>query len=357
MATGEIKVGDLPTMSDLDFTANDFIFIIDNGTDAKKISRLDFTTALQPLFKGEKGDPGPAGATGATGPQGPAGATGPIGNTGATGPAGADGDQGEQGFNGWSPVLAVVSDSDRRVVQVNSWTGGTGTPPPSGVYLGSSGLVSDIALATDIRGIQGLQGATGEQGPAGEDGQDGQDGKTVSSITFNSDLSVTVTYTDDTTITSGTPPKQHGWGSYKDSVYTDVSPFVIATNTQVVLPNNADVKLETNLPTAVTTFYNPTTQKYLLQDSEGFYSVRVRFKVQAGTQSDYINVSMSKDTTENPYSEDRIVRGDSLVHEMNFNTVMYGDTPLSTNGLTIRVKTYSRQISIYNIEVTVAKLI
>lgn len=190
MATGEIKVGDLPTMSDLDFTANDFIFIIDNGTEAKKISRLDFTTALLPLFKGDKGDPGPAGATGSTGPQGPIGLTGPKGDTGSQGPAGQDGSQGATGFNGWSPVLAVVSDNDRRVVRVNSWTGGTGTPPDSGLYLGSSGLVSDIELATDIRGIQGLQGVQGDAGPAG---QDGVDGRTVSSITFNPDLSVTVT--------------------------------------------------------------------------------------------------------------------------------------------------------------------
>lgn len=354
MATGEIKVGDLPTMSDLDFTANDFIFIIDNGVDAKKISRLDFTTALQPLFKGDKGDPGPAGATGATGAQGPIGLTGAKGNTGATGAQGPAGTQGATGFNGWSPVLAVVSDSDRRVVRVNSWTGGTGTPPPSGLYLGSSGLVSDIALATDIRGIQGLQGIQGMQGPAG---QDGVDGRTVSSITFNPDMSVTVTYTDATTVTSDTPPSTTGWASYKDGTYTDISPLVIAPNTQVVLPNSAGIVIETNLPDSVTTFYNSTNQKYLLQDPEGFYSVRVRFKVQAGSQADYINVSMSKDTTENPYSEDRMVRGDNLIHEMNFSTVMYGDASLATNGLTIRVKTFGRAMSIYNIEATVSKLI
>lgn len=354
MATGEIKVGDLPTMSDLDFTANDFIFIIDNGTEAKKISRLDFTTALQPIFKGEKGDAGAVGATGATGAKGEKGDKGDKGDTGARGATGATGAQGATGFNGWSPVLAIVSDSDRRVVRVDSWTGGTGTPPASGLYLSSSGLVSDIALATDIRGIQGLQGIQGEKGDKGEDGEDG---RTVSSITFNPDMSVTVTFTDETTVTSDTPPKQQGWASYKDSVYADVSPFVIAQNTQVVLPNNAGVKIENNLPETVGTFYNATNQKYLLQDANGFYSVRVRFKVQAGSQSDFINVSMSKDTTENPYSEDRLVRGDSLIQDMNFSTVIYGDTPLVTNGLTIRVKTYSRAMSIYNIEVTVAKLI
>lgn len=354
MATGEIKVGDLPTMSSLDFTANDFIFIIDNGIEAKKISRLDFTTALQPLFKGEKGDSGAVGATGATGPKGDKGDKGEKGDTGARGPTGATGAQGATGFNGWSPILTVISDGDRRVVRVNSWTGGTGTPPASGLYLGATGLVSDITLATDIRGIQGLQGIQGEQGPAG---QDGVDGRTVASITFNPDLSVTVTYTDETTVTSDTPPKQYGWATYKDGVYTDTTPLTIAANTQVVLPNSAGEKIETNLPASVGTFYNSTTQKYLLQDPQGFYSVRVRFKVQAGSQEDYINVSMSKDTTENPYSEDRMVRGDSLIHDMNFSTVMYGDDPLATNGLTIRVKTFSRAMSIYNIEVTVSKLI
>lgn len=354
MATGEIRVGDLPTMTAEEFTANDFLFAIDNGTDAKKISRLDFTTALQPIFKGEKGDAGAVGATGATGAKGDRGEKGEKGDTGARGATGAKGDKGDQGFNGWSPVLSVVADNNRRVVRVDSWTGGTGTPPVSGLYLGSSGLVSDIALATDIRGIQGLQGIQGEKGDKGDDGEDG---RTVSSITFNPDMSVTVTYTDTTTVTSDTPPKQYGWASYKDGVYTDASPLVIATNTQIVLPNSAGVKLETNLPTSVTTFYNPTTQKYLLQDPQGFYSVRVRFKVQAGSQSDFINVSMSKDTTENPYSEDRLVRGDSLIQDMNFSTVIYGDTPLSTNGLTIRVKTYSRAMSISNIEVTVSKLI
>ena len=100
MATGEIKVGDLPTMSDLDFTANDFIFIIDNGTEAKKISRLDFTTALLPLFKGEKGDAGAVGATGATGAKGDRGEKGEKGDTGAKGNTGATGAKGEQGFNG-----------------------------------------------------------------------------------------------------------------------------------------------------------------------------------------------------------------------------------------------------------------
>ena len=68
---------------------------------------------------------------------------------------------------GWSPIFAVVTDSERRVLQVSSWTGGTGTPPTSGVYLGSTGFVTDIAQAVDIRGAQGVAGMTGADGDDG----------------------------------------------------------------------------------------------------------------------------------------------------------------------------------------------
>lgn len=70
------------------------------------------------------------------------------------------------GPDGWSPVLAVVSDSNRRVFQVTDWVGGETTKPTTGQYVGSTGFVSDIALAVDIRGPQGITGNDGNTGPA-----------------------------------------------------------------------------------------------------------------------------------------------------------------------------------------------
>ena len=169
-------------------------------------------------------------------------------------------------------------------------------------------------------------------------------------------MSLTLTYTDNTTTKSDTPPNQYGWATYKDSQYTDATPYNIPINTQVVIPNNATNKVEV-LPTGVTTFYNSVNQKYLLADSDGFYSVRVRFKVASSSQQTFLNLSMSKDTTEVPYSEDKILRGDNLIQNVHFETVMYGDSALASNGLTISVKTSDIAVNIYNIEVTVAKLI
>jgi hypothetical protein len=81
------------------------------------------------------------------------GVTGPAGTNGTNGTNGTDGD------DGWAPVLAVVSDSARRVLQVTDWTGGSGTEPTSPVYIGSSGFTAVLADAVDIRGAAGTSGA------------------------------------------------------------------------------------------------------------------------------------------------------------------------------------------------------
>ena len=62
---------------------------------------------------------------------------------------------------GWSPVLGVVTDGERRVHRLVDWTGGVGAKPAVGSYIGPSGLVATAALATDLRGATGLTGSVG----------------------------------------------------------------------------------------------------------------------------------------------------------------------------------------------------
>ncbi len=59
---------------------------------------------------------------------------------------------------GWTPILAVVADGSREVLEVTGWTGGSGTAPATGVYVGATGYVSNIALAVDIKGSSGSGG-------------------------------------------------------------------------------------------------------------------------------------------------------------------------------------------------------
>ena len=90
---------------------------------------------------------------------------GPIQLEGSRGRPGV-GSRGSTGNRGWSAILAVVSSGARRVLQISSWTGGQGTAPASGGYIGSDGQTSNINNAVDIRGATG----TGQGGPTGNRG-------------------------------------------------------------------------------------------------------------------------------------------------------------------------------------------
>jgi hypothetical protein len=79
--------------------------------------------------------------------------------------------------NGWSPLFGIVSDGERRVLQLTAWTGGTGDAPQGvGNYLGSSGLVTSISDAVDLRGAMGAAGGPGANGTNGTNGIHGLDG-------------------------------------------------------------------------------------------------------------------------------------------------------------------------------------
>lgn len=70
------------------------------------------------------------------------------------------GPKGDTGEKGWSPVLAVVSDGERRVHQLKDWVGGAGAKPAgAGQYIGASGLTPYASSAVDIRGAKGDKGA------------------------------------------------------------------------------------------------------------------------------------------------------------------------------------------------------
>ena len=65
--------------------------------------------------------------------------------------------KGDTGNKGWSPAFGVVSDGERRVLQLTAWVGGEGAAPAGvGKYVGVAGLVDDIAQAIDVRG-EGFQ--------------------------------------------------------------------------------------------------------------------------------------------------------------------------------------------------------
>ncbi len=252
-----IRVGNLPVAFESDITSDDYFLVID-GTILKRIQRDELYAQIAIAAKGDKGDTGATGATGSVGATGAQGIQGIQGLTGATGATGATGSQGAQGQKGWSPILAIVSDGTRRVIQIADWTGGQGTKPATGQYISSAGLTSIIEDAVDIRGSQGLQGI---QGVAGANGADGTDANQIDTIAHLTDNSIRITFTDLTTKDSDPPKRLIGWASYQDSAYTSGSPLLLGDGVKSTLPNNAATSNATYIPDGVTSFYNNGTQK------------------------------------------------------------------------------------------------
>jgi hypothetical protein len=58
------------------------------------------------------------------------------------------------GSNGWSPALAGEADGTRTLIKVVDWTGGDGTKPAVGMYIGTAGYVQTKAEAFNFNAIK-----------------------------------------------------------------------------------------------------------------------------------------------------------------------------------------------------------
>ena len=113
----ELKLSDLPVMTEVDFTDNDRFVIVDGK--ARAMTKLVFQSWLTTNVKGERGEQGVAGNDGRNGTNGKDGVNGKDGlsayqvavQNGFVGTQsqwiaslkGAKGDDGIDGNNGWSP--------------------------------------------------------------------------------------------------------------------------------------------------------------------------------------------------------------------------------------------------------------
>lgn len=76
---------------------------------------------------------------------------------------------GPGGNDGWTPVLAGELDGTRTLIKVIDWTGGKGTKPTTGMYIGTTGYVTTKAAAFNFNAakrVMTVSGVTNAQGIA-----------------------------------------------------------------------------------------------------------------------------------------------------------------------------------------------
>ena len=351
--TSQIKTTELPIAFDADFDSSDFVLILDDGI-TKRLPRQEMIDNFLPFMQGEKGD------TGATGIKGDKGDKGDIGLTGATGAQGIQGIQGvagatgSQGQKGWSPILAVVSDGTRRVLQVSDWTGGVGTKPASGSYIGATGLVVAVGDAIDIRGTQGIQGETGAAGAAGTNGTngvDGDDAKQITTITHEPNNAIKATFTDTTSITSDAPKRLLGWASYVDTTFTVGAPFTLSDGVKVTLPNNSGTVIDAYLPSGVTRFYNNSTSKITPVAVGDGFSISVRFTATPSAVNTYLSFGIDIGSGTDIFQQTIILpRGAGAQNPVNVELQGYSLGTFLANGGLVKLTAVGGNVQVYGVE-------
>lgn len=175
----EVKITDLPLITEEDFTSNDRFVIVDDGS-VRAMSKAVLESWISNNLQGEQGIQGVRGTDGVDGAKGQDGVDGSDGSSayqlavsqGYSGTLsqwlvslkGATGGTGTNGLNGWSPLIRTQARNNDIVLQLHDWVGGTGVKPTTTGYLGSTGIVTNIANATNVRGTQGAQGTSGVNG-------------------------------------------------------------------------------------------------------------------------------------------------------------------------------------------------
>ena len=355
--TSQIKTTELPIALNADFDSSDFVLILDDGI-TKRLPRQAMIDNFLPIMQGGKGDTGATGIKGDKGDKGDKGSTGATGATGIQGIQGIAGTTGEQGQKGWSPILAVVSDGARRVLQVSDWTGGAGTKPSSGSYIGATGLTAIIGDAVDFRGIQGIQGLTGVAGTAGTNGTngvDGDDAKQITAITHEANNAIKATFTDATFVTSDAPKKLTGWASYADSIYTDASPLSIANGVTATVNNNAATVINSYIPFGVTSFWNSATAKITPINAGDGYTFCLRCKIKPSAADTYLDFGIDVGGAVGVIFKQTLVlpKGAGIEHDINIECTGYSLATFVANGGIMKITANGGTLSIYNIELQV----
>lgn len=154
--------------------------------------------------------------------------------------------------------------------------------------------------------------------------------------------------------------KVHGWARYEDTVYTESNPLVVASGTEVILPNNAGTIIDTYLPTDSPTLYNGVTNKLLPLSLGDSYLLRIDFKAYTSINSGYGEIRLDVggeigNVLEIPVSFPRGI-GVNNIRSVSRSSLIYSlDTFMSNNG-TIHYESVRGDTTIYDIVYVIHRL-
>lgn len=150
----------------------------------------------------------------------------------------------------------------------------------------------------------------------------------------------------------GTLKTYTGWAQYTDTIYTSGSPFTVTSGSTSTLPNNAGTVLNTQLPTGVTSWYNPATNKITPSLDGDYYITTIRFKAMttaptAGYFDFGVDIGGALGVQ---FKETKIfAKGAGIEHNFSVIVPMFAAATFIANGGLVKITAGNGNMTIYDI--------
>jgi hypothetical protein len=148
-----------------------------------------------------------------------------------------------------------------------------------------------------------------------------------------------------------------GWARYLDTIYTSGSPLSIASGVRATLTNNANNKLETQLPSDATKFFDETTQKFIAINNGDSYNLSIRFKAKIDVNNGYFDIDLDIGGTQGIISQESVIFTRAANNEQRFDIdlVLFSGSTFVSNGGSLKITPQNGNMQIYDISFVIVR--
>ena len=142
-----------------------------------------------------------------------------------------------------------------------------------------------------------------------------------------------------------------GCEQIKDTTYTSGSPLTIATGVTGKIQTGTVTKIQTQLPSGVTTFWDTTTDKILGVNNGDAFTLSLRFKAKMNVINGYFDIALNIGGSLNKISNETAVftRASGTEQKFDIDLSYFTGTTFIENGGTIEIIPTNGDIEIYDI--------
>ena len=142
-----------------------------------------------------------------------------------------------------------------------------------------------------------------------------------------------------------------GWEQITDSTYTSGSPLVILSGVTGKILTGTVTKIQTQLPTGVTTFWDASTDKLVAVNNGDAFALSLRFKAKMNVANGLTDVAINIGGALNKISNETVVfsKGSGVEQKFDIDLSYFTGTTFIANGGIIEILPLNGDISIYDI--------